>query len=78
MSLWAGEAAGGVTGPRPAAAIARELAEEAEQVVRRRRDPNRPTGGELGNGAATSLPSRTFLQRVPGTGFKRGWDVLSA
>ena len=45
MSLWAGESVGGVTGVQPAAEIVGELAAEAERLLRRWRDPDRPTSG---------------------------------
>jgi hypothetical protein len=35
MSLWAGESVGGVTRVQPAGDILRELAEEAEALLRR-------------------------------------------
>jgi enoyl-[acyl-carrier protein] reductase II len=45
MSLWAGESVGGVKGVQPAAAIISDLADEAERLLRRWRDPApRPAG----------------------------------
>ena len=35
MPLWAGESVGGVTRVQPAAEIVREVAEEAERLLRR-------------------------------------------
>ena len=45
MSLWAGESVGGVTRVQPAAEIVRELTEEAERLLRRWGDPERPAAG---------------------------------
>ena len=45
MSLWAGESVGAVTRVQPAAEIVRELAEEADRLLRRWGDLNRSTSG---------------------------------
>ncbi len=45
MSLWAGESVGGVTRIQPAAEIVQQVAEEAERLLRRWADPNRPRPG---------------------------------
>jgi nitronate monooxygenase len=59
-SLWAGESVGGVTRVQPAAEIVRELAEEAERLLRRWTDLIRPPAGLSDSRAATAKGTTDF------------------
>lgn len=66
MSLWAGESVGRVERVQPAAEIVRELAAEAERLLRRWSDPDRRPGGSPGSRAPAAYREAQNSTRLNG------------